>query len=412
MLDLEALLPAEHRARVVWSFVDGLDLAALYERIRAREGEPGRPPPDPKLLLALWLYATLEGVGSARQLERLCESDLAYRWLCGGVPVNYHGLSDFRVGCGEVLEALLTQSLTALLAAGVVSLDEVAVDGTKVRAHASKASFRRAPRLDAIEAAARERVASLKQEIAADPAASERRRRAAQLRGAQAVADRAAAAKQTLEKMQAERAANAKKHPQAEAEKDEPRASRTDPEARKMRFADGAVRPGYNVQLAIDPASNVVLAVEVSDRRNDAGFAARMVEQVKARLKAVPRRLLADTHYATSGDIVALAAAGVEVYAPPPAQRPNASGAAKRRREHKRAKEPQAVREWRQRMADEASTPIYRRRLRIETTNAVLKQRGLGVMRVRSLAKATCVALLHALAHNLWRQHCLRPAHA
>src|SRR5882672_11800054 len=140
MVDLESQLPIEHRARVVWSFVEAVDLSALYARIRAREGEPGRPPPDPRILLALWLLATLEWVGSARQLDRLCERDVAYRWVCGGVPVNYHGLSDFRCAHAEVLDRLLTESLTALLAEGVVKVEEIALDGTKVRASAGRGS--------------------------------------------------------------------------------------------------------------------------------------------------------------------------------------------------------------------------------------------------------------------------------
>ena len=117
-IDLEALLPADHRVRVVMSFVESLDLQALYDSIKSREGEPGRPPPDPAVLLALWLYATIEGVGSARQLERLAQRDLAYRWIAGGVPLNYHGLADFRVGHVEVLDRLLSESVTALIGEG------------------------------------------------------------------------------------------------------------------------------------------------------------------------------------------------------------------------------------------------------------------------------------------------------
>src|SRR5215472_10598118 len=141
-IDLEALLPSGHRARIVLRFVESLDLSALYDVIKAREGEPGRPPADPAVLLALWLYATIEGVGSARHLERLAQRDLAYRWIAGGVSLNYHGLSDFRVAHVEVLDRLLTESVTALVAEGVVSLAEIAVDGTKVRANASRESFK------------------------------------------------------------------------------------------------------------------------------------------------------------------------------------------------------------------------------------------------------------------------------
>jgi transposase len=229
MVDLESQLPLEHRARVVWAYVCGLDLSAFYARIRAREGEPGRPPPDPKVLLALWLYASLEGVGSARQLDRLCERDLAYRWLCGGVPVNYHGLSDFRFDHADLLDQLLSESLAALLAAGVVALDEVAIDGTKVKACAGKGSFRGEETLTALEEVARRRVSRLKAEAESDPAASETRRQAAQRRAAEDIAHRAGAARRTFEKLRAEKAARAKRHKKEEAKKEKLRVSLTDP---------------------------------------------------------------------------------------------------------------------------------------------------------------------------------------
>src|SRR5439155_10069327 len=173
------------------SFVDSLDLSGFYDAIQSREGEPGRPPPDPAVLLALWLYATIEGVGSARQLERLAQRDLAYRWIVGGVPLNYHGLSDFRVRHVQVLDRLLSESVTALVAEGVVSLAEIAVDGTKVRAHASRESFKSGSKLDRIEAAVEQRLAALKAETESDPEASSRRKRAAQERGSREVKERA-----------------------------------------------------------------------------------------------------------------------------------------------------------------------------------------------------------------------------
>jgi transposase len=145
MVDLEALLAADHRARLVWKFVEGLDLGASYALIKAREGEAGRPPADPALLLSLWLYATLEGIGSARELDRLCLSDIAYRWLCGGVPVNYHGLADFRVDHGDQLDRLLSESVASLVIEGLVDLDEVVVDGAKVQASAGKGTRHHSP---------------------------------------------------------------------------------------------------------------------------------------------------------------------------------------------------------------------------------------------------------------------------
>ena len=204
-IDLEALLPSDHRARIVMSFVESLDLQALYDSIKAREGEPGRPPPDPAVLLGLWLYATIEGVGSARQLGRLAERDLAYRWIAGGVPLNYHGLADFRVGHVAVLDRLLSESVTALIGEGVVSLAEIVVDGTKVRANASRDSFKTGSKLARIGAAVEQRLATLKAEIASDPEASSRRKRAAQERAAREVKERAERARAALDRVRAEK---------------------------------------------------------------------------------------------------------------------------------------------------------------------------------------------------------------
>src|SRR5258706_8241402 len=157
MIDLEALLPDSHQARIVWKFVEGLDLSTLYEAIGSREGEAGRPAADPKVLFALWIYATIEGVGSARELDRLVERDIAYRWLAGGVSVNYHGLADFRTRHVEVLDRLLSGSVTALIAEGLVDLEGIALDGTKIRASAGKGSFASAGRLARIGAAGDQR---------------------------------------------------------------------------------------------------------------------------------------------------------------------------------------------------------------------------------------------------------------
>jgi len=412
MVDLESLLVSDHRARVVWRFARSLDLSELYARIRAREGEPGRPPPDPRLLLALWLYATLEGVGSARQLDRLCGQDIAYRWLCGGVPMNYHGLSDFRCDHAAVLDRLLTESLTALLAEGIVRLEEIAIDGTKVRASAGKGSFRRAGKLAELEELAWQRVARLKAETQSDPTASETRRQAAQRRGAEDIARRAAQARRTLDKLRAEKVERAKTPKTEEAGKGAARVSLTDPEARMMRFSDGAVRAGYNVQLAVAPDCGIILAAETTDRRNDAGLAGAMLDQVKQRLGGQPQRLLVDTHYATRKDVVDFAAHNITVYAPVPPDKAQATRESQRKRAWRRRREPEAVKDWRERMSDAAGKAIYQRRSRIETVNGILKGRGLGIMRVRSIAKVACVVLLQALAHNLWRAHCLRAAAA
>jgi transposase len=415
MVDLEALLPKDHRARVVWSFVLSLDVAPLYAKVKAREEGPGRPAIDPLLLLALWLYATLEGVGSARLLDRLCGSDVAYRWLCGGVSVNYHALADFRVDHEELLDRWLSESVAALAAAGTISLEEIAVDGTKLQAAAGRGSFRQAQGLAGYERAAAARIARLKAEIEADPGAHEAERRAAVARAEREVAERAAKAKATLDKLRAEREERAKTHGQEEAQKDEPKASTTDPQARLMRFADGAVRPGYNLQLGCVPGADVIVAVMMTDRRNDAGLAGPMVDAIAHHYGAPPERLLVDTKYATRDDIVSLSQrpdGAVCVYTPPPADRDTASAESKRKRQWRRRHEPPAVQEWRARMAGDDGRRVLGRRRHIETVNGNLKNRGLGRLNVRGLIKTQCVALLHALAHNLWRAHVLLQAAA
>lgn len=415
MIDIESLLTQDHRVRVVWAFVDKLDLAPLYASIKSREGTAGRPAADPMLLLALWLYATLEGIGSARLLARLCERDVAYRWLCGGVGVNHHGLADFRVDHEAVLDRLLSESVAALAAEGLISLEEVAVDGTKVAAAAGRGSMRDGAGLERYEARAKARIARLKAEVDGDPGEGERRRRAALARAEREVGERAAKARAALDRLQAEKAARAEHSPKDEAGKAERKASTTDADARLMRFADGAVRPAYNLQLGCVPGADVIVEVMATDRRNDAGLAVPMVEAMAARFGTAPARVLMDTKYATQDDIVALAArpdGPVTVYAPPPPDKKDATAESQRKRAWRRRNEAPAVQEWRARMASEEGRSTMRRRRHIETVNGIVKNRGLGRLLVRGLAKVRCVALLHALAHNLWRAHGLRAARA
>ncbi|HET9273532.1 MAG TPA: IS1182 family transposase [Methyloceanibacter sp.] len=403
MVDLEGLLSVDHRARMVWAFVESLELTAFYDLVAAREGEPGRPPADPAVLLALWLYATLEGVGSARELDRLCERDVAYRWLCGGVPVNYHGLSDFRAGHGDLLDRLLSESVAALIAEGLVDLDEVTIDGTKVRASAGKRSFVGAEGLARAERVASERVARLKAEVDTDAGASARRKRAAAERAAREIAARAQKARAMLDRLTAEKQERAKKHVKEEQAKGEPRVSLTDPEARWMRFADGMIRAGYNMPIAATD-KGIVLSVMASHRRNDAGLAMPMIDDIERRYGRAPKRALLDTNLAPADDIVALAErkpSAVIVYAPPPRQRDDVKPDTLRRRAAARAKEPQPLKEWRDRMASPQAQIIYRARRRIELVNAHIKNRGFGQLSLRGLANAKIIALWHALAHNI-----------
>jgi transposase len=183
-VSLEELVADDHRVRAVWGFVEGLDLSALLGPIKSIEGRPGHPAADPRILLALWLFATIEGVASARQVARLCGEHIAYRWLCGGVGVNAKTLADFRVGHGAALDDLLIDSFAGLVTAGVASLDRVAQDGVRVRASAGASSFRRHSTLEDCREEASQAVRRLHEEASRDPGAASRREAAARLRAA------------------------------------------------------------------------------------------------------------------------------------------------------------------------------------------------------------------------------------
>lgn len=417
MVDLDGWLPGDHRARIVWRFAENLKLEPFYAAIRSREGHAGHPAADPRVLLALWLYATLEGVGSARALERLVERDMAYRWLAGGVPVNYHGLSDFRVGWATELDRLLVESVTALVEGGIIDLKEVAIDGTKVRAPASKGSFTRGGRLARLEQSVRDRIEALKGEVESDPAEGQKRRRAAQERAARETQEKVEKARSALDRLRKEKEERAKTHAQAEKAKAPPSVSLTDPEARRMSFPDGAIRAGYNIQTAALPQSGIVLAVAATDRRNDTGLAGPMVEAIFERYGCLPERLLLDQGYASQDDIVALTnhpQGPITIYMPPATEKPieELSPGSRAQRRSKRSKEPQAVKDWRERMQTPESEGIFKNRKLIELVHAHYKNRALARVTVRGSAKTWAVALWHALTHNLMVAHRVRLAAA
>ncbi len=395
--DLEGLLPAEHRARVVWQFVEGLDLGPLYAQVQAVEGHAGRPAIDPAILMALWLYATLEGVGSARAMARLCEEHDAYRWICGGVAVNYHTLADFRVDPGEVLDELLSTSVAALMAEGLVDLQRVAHDGVKVRASAGAGSFRQGARLEQLVAEATAQVEALKQEVHDDPGASARRLAAARQRVARERQQRVAQALAQLPAVVARRRKAGVKGPA--------RVSTTDPDARRMKMADGGVRPAFNGQITTATGSQVIVGVALTNAGTDLGQLQPMVEQLQRRYGDGPAEVLADGGYVALRDIRALAGVGCQVYAPPKAPRGQGRAWDWRRRND------EATTAWRTRMATAAAQTIYKERAATsECVNALARNRGLQQFAVRGLRKVQAVLLWFALAHNLLRAVALRQA--
>ena len=395
---LDALLPEDHRARLVWEYVEGLDMMPLYREIRAVTGHAGRAPIDPRILLALWLYATLDGVGSARQVDRLCGDHVAYQWLCGDVPVNYHTLSDFRVDQGAFLDALLTGSVAALMHEGLVTLERVAQDGVRVRASAGAASFRRRPTLEECQAQAKEQVDALRKELEEDPAGTTKRQKAARQRAARERSDRI---RRALEEMPD---VESKKAPEDKAKA---RVSTTDPEARVMKMSDGGFRPAVNVQFASDTGSQIITGVEVVNRGSDMGQMPPMVEQHQARYGRAPGEMLVDGGFAKKEDIETLASpeVGTTVYAPVPEP--------KKHKERDRylplPGDSAPVCEWRRRMGTPEAQEIYKDRASTaECVNAIARNRGMRQFLVRGLKKVRAVALWFALAHNLMRAAALR----
>jgi transposase len=405
--DLESLLSEDHRARAIWEFVEGLDLSALYQEIRSIEGCAGRPAIDPAILVALWIYATSEGVGSARALERLCEAHDAYRWICGGVAVSAHTLSDFRVAHGGVLDALLTQSVGRLMAEGLVELSHVTQDGIRVRASAGAGSYRRRQKLRTCLREAQSQVERLRHELDDDPGVLSRREAAARQRAAR---ERQSRVKQALSRMQeeeAQRGERAKARPHEK--KKEVRVSTTDPEARVMRMADGGYRPAYNGQFAADPTSQIIVGVAVTAQATDHGQIEPMREQIERRYGSSPEAMLVDGGFVSLGDIDAVESQGCRVYAPV-MQRPRAARPADRRRHRF---DTLATLRWRRRMQTPGAKRVYRlRAATAECVNAIARNRGLDKLRVRGCEKVKAILLGYALAHNALRALSLRAAPA
>ncbi|MCW5260658.1 IS1182-like element ISVei6 family transposase [Verminephrobacter eiseniae] len=410
--DLDSLLPADHRARLVWRYVEQQDLNVLFDAIRARGSAPGRRAIDPRILFSLWLYATLDGVGSGREVARLSQSHDAYRWICGGVSVNYHALNDFRVGNEALMDRLLSHNVAALAAVGVIRLVRVAQDGMRVRASAGAASFRRKGTLKEHHAKATEMVHSLKEQARENPGQAERRAQAARLRAAELREQQLAAALARLPELEAIKQRNGQPI-------DKARASTTDADASNMKMADGGWRPAYNVQLATDCASQVIVGVDTVTAGSDMAQLAPMVQQVHQRVGKAAEQWLVDGGLPAHGQLDAVADK-TEVYAPVPQarapkgksqgqddeQQPPAPGS----QFQPKAGDSTAVAQWRQRMSTDEAREIYKdRAATAECVNAQARNRGLLRMPVRGLAKVKCIAWWYALAHNLMRTVALAP---
>jgi len=395
---LDQLLSPDHRARVVWAFVQSLNLESLYEEIRVTDSQAGRSAIAPEILVALWLLATLDGIGSARELDRRCETDIPYLWILGGVTVNYHTLSDFRVSHGDILEQLLVDTIASLIDRGLVSLETIAQDGMRVRASAGSSSFRRKPSLEKLQQQAQEHVTRLKQEAASEAARQEgdARRRAASERAARERQERIEEALRQHEKLSEQR----EKRTKGDGEKT--RVSTTDPEARTMKMGNGGYDPAYNVQFASDGDARGIVSVDVTNAGTDGGELAPMHEKICSTYGKTPKRELVDGGFATKEGITAVEIAGTEVVSTVP----------RSEQLEKHGKDPHARQKgdtdqyasFRARMAEPEYKELYRWRPSIaEFPNADCRNRNLRQFRVRGLAKVKAVTLWHVLAFNFTR---------
>jgi transposase len=385
----EDMLPPTHPARVLWTLLGRLDLGRFTDGYRSVEGSAGRGLLSPRMMLTLWLYAISDGVGSAREIERLTNTHTAYRWIVGTLKVSHHKLSGFRVGCRDAFDALFTDVVSTLLHANLVSLSVMAQDGTRVRAAASAPSFRTyGSLLECREQAALHLKAVL---AAADDPEYTRAQHTCREAAARDFENRVEAAITTVEQMQ---------KPRDSSDKKSPRASTTDAEARIMKMGDGGFRPAYNVQYAVvgdaGGGPRTIVGVQVTNVGSDMGSLSPMADQVEKRTGVLPETVLADGGHAKGEDIAELRRRGVDVIVPP----------------HDRAKsidqlkaegaDPEII-AWREQMETEEAKQLYRMRAGLcELANAHQKShQAITEFLVRGIDKVTCVILMSGISANL-----------
>ena len=395
LISLDELLPEDHRARIVWEVAQTYDLGSFYTDIKAVEGQAGRPAIDPRLLLAVWLYATLEGVGSARALERLCQEHLAYQWLLGGVSVNYHTLADFRVEHESKLDQLLSQSVAVLMNEGLVNLEQTAQDGVRIRSSAGASSFRRKETLEDCLRKAEQRVLQLKNQAETEEMEQlSARQQAAQQRHARERVERVKRALQEVDKIEAKKAKNR----ESKRRNRPARASTTDPESHVTKMPDGGFRPAFNGQLNVDINSRIIVGVELSNEA-DTLLLEPMLDQTEERYGHLMKEHYIDGGFRSNTGVTAAGKRGIEIYTPIPHCYNKISS--KKPEDILPSDSPQ-VAEWKQRMVTEEAKEKYKSRAAtVEWANALLRNRGLYQFAVRGVNKARTVLLWFVLAHNL-----------
>lgn len=401
---LDEMIPDNHPVRAVWTYVEKLDLSKALNKIETIEGCVGRPAVDPKILVALWLYATIEGIGSARVLARYTHEHIAFKWICGNVDVERKTISDFRIKHSDLFDDLLAQGIAILVHAEQVSLKEIAQDGLRVRANASKNSFHRKKTLQERYHEAKERINCLKKELQDNTSQCTNREKANKLRIAEERLKKIEEAQMNLQKIIQECDRNRQKHKKkvlTENEKAEIRASTTDSDARKMKMPDGSFHPAYNFQFAVDTDTTVIVGVDVVQAGTDGGQILPMYNQIKEHFQITPERYLADGGFKNKSDVELLTKEGCKVYMP---LQENVKGKKVKDKHAARSYESEEIGQWRSRMVEEESKNIYKRRSStVELVNARLRGYGLYRLCVRGLHKAKGIAKMFAVAHNMAR---------
>ena len=303
-IDVEQLIEAEHPARAIWEFLGRVDLSQFSAGVQAYEGERGRAAYDPRLLVSLWVYSYSRGITAGREVSRLCESDPAYQWLTGMRVVNYHSLTDFRVQHESALRELFIQILGVLSSEGLVTLERVMNDGTKIKTQASRQSFKGGKRIKEHLVAARQHVEALEQQTEAEVGQKLGRARE---RAARETVTRLEAALEEFEKLQQRK---------ADVPEEKLRVSISEPEARKMKQSDGGYAPSYNVQITTDQAQGIIVAAGVSQAAGDRKELVGAVTRVKENTGKLPAQVVADGGYTSGPNIKALAEQKVDFIAP------------------------------------------------------------------------------------------------
>jgi len=304
-VDVERLIDEDHSARSIWQLVARLNLRLYHAKIAAVAGCAGRDHTAPQLLISLWLYAYSQGISSARELARCCRYEPGLQWLCGLKPISHRTLSGFRSEYKEALDDLFVQVLGMLSAEGLITMQRVTLDGTKIRANASGNTFRRQEKIEAHLALAREHVEKMNEQAAEEEKVA-KRQAAAKRRAARQRVSRLEAALREVQRLQEK-----KKH---ERDTFVARASSTDPEAHVMRNGEGGTVPSYNVQLVTDTTHGLVVNVEATTDAIDYRQLEPALERCKETLARLPKQIVADGDYTNHASVQVAAASGVDFY--------------------------------------------------------------------------------------------------